>query len=68
MLILTRNLGQGLQIGDEIIIALMKQQGERIEIGISAPRDLAISKLTFDEIWGQGKLQQLDNKLRKGVN
>ena len=68
MLILTRNLGQGLRIGDEIIIALMKQQGERIEIGISAPRELAISKLTFDEMWGQGRLQQLDNKLRKGLN
>ncbi|MAZ40093.1 MAG: carbon storage regulator [Legionellales bacterium] len=68
MLILTRNLGQGLQIGDEIIIALMKQQGERIEIGISAPRKLAISKLTFDEMWGQGRLQQLDNKLRKGMH
>ena len=68
MLILTRNLGQGLQIGDEIIIALMKAQGERIEVGISAPRELSISKLTFDEMWGQGKLQQLDNKLRKGMH
>tara|TARA_B100000749_G_C18368149_1_gene440523 strand:- start:361 stop:567 length:207 start_codon:yes stop_codon:yes gene_type:complete len=67
MLILTRSLGQGLQIGDEIIIALMKTRGERIEVGISAPRALAISKLTYAELWQKGQLQQLDEKLREGA-
>ena len=39
MLILTRNVGETLKIGDNISITILKNDGKQVSIGINAPRE-----------------------------
>jgi carbon storage regulator len=48
MLILTRNVGQKIVIGDDIVIYLLEIQGRQARIGIQAPEDVSIHR---EEIW-----------------
>ncbi|MGD9720584.1 MAG: carbon storage regulator [Pirellulales bacterium] len=38
MLVLTRKQGERLHIGDDIIISVLEVKGQRVRIGIEAPR------------------------------
>ncbi|MBF0128006.1 MAG: carbon storage regulator CsrA, partial [Magnetococcales bacterium] len=40
MLILTRRIGESLNIGDEIKITLLGIKGNQVRIGIDAPRNV----------------------------
>jgi carbon storage regulator len=42
MLVLTRKPGQSIIIGDDIEIQVLSVAGEKVRIGISAPRDVSI--------------------------
>lgn len=45
MLILTRNIGEKIMIGDDIVIKLMGVEGRRgARIGIDAPEDVSIDR------------------------
>lgn len=44
MLILTRKLGESINIGDDIKITLLDIKGKYIRIGIEAPRDVAVHR------------------------
>ncbi len=44
MLVLTRKVGQRIRIGDEITITLVRIQGDKVRVGIEAPRDIAIHR------------------------
>lgn len=44
MLVLTRNAGEWIQIGDQIRVQITDIQGNRVRIGISAPTDVAIRR------------------------
>ena len=44
MLILTRRLGESIQIGDEIKITLLDVKGKQIRIGIEAPREVTVHR------------------------
>ena len=50
MLILTRKLGEGVRIGDEIEVRVMAIEHSRVKLGIDAPRDVAVWRR---EIWLQ---------------
>jgi carbon storage regulator len=51
MLILTRRIGESLNIGDEIEISIVKVKGNQIVLGIEAPREISVirSELLDDE-------------------
>ena len=42
MLVLTRHVDESIAIGDEIVITVLGIEGDRVKLGISAPRDVPI--------------------------
>jgi carbon storage regulator len=42
MLVLTRRLGESINIGDDIKITVVDIDGKQVKIGIEAPRDISI--------------------------
>ncbi|TWT92426.1 carbon storage regulator [Stieleria varia] len=44
MLVLSRKSGERLHIGDDVIVTLTKIAGNRVAIGIEAPREVAIRR------------------------
>ena len=42
MLVLTRKSNQSIMIGDEIEISVLSVMGEKVRIGIQAPRDVPV--------------------------
>ncbi len=48
MLVLTRKPGQSIMIGDGIEVQVLSVAGEKVRLGITAPRDVAIFR---DEVY-----------------
>ncbi len=44
MLILTRRLGESIQIGDDIRLTFLDIKGKQIRIGIEAPKDVIVHR------------------------
>lgn len=44
MLVLTRKEGESIVIGENIAVTIVSVRGERIRLGISAPRDLPVHR------------------------
>ena len=42
MLVLTRKSNQSIMIGDDIEVSVLAVMGEKVRIGISAPRDVPV--------------------------
>ena len=42
MLVLTRKTNQSIMIGDEIEVSILSVAGDKVRIGIDAPRDIAV--------------------------
>lgn len=42
MLVLTRKKGEGIYLGKDVVIEIISIEGDRISIGIDAPRDIKI--------------------------
>ena len=51
MLVLTRKTGQTIMIGDDIEITVLSTAGEKVRLGIRAPRDVPVFR---EEVTGQG--------------
>ncbi len=51
MLVLTRKLGEGIVIGDDVTITVVEMKGGNVRIGIDAPREKKIYRQEiFDKI------------------
>ncbi|MGM0645615.1 MAG: carbon storage regulator CsrA [Thermodesulfobacteriota bacterium] len=42
MLVITRKVGEGFVIGDDVVVQVLSEQDGRVRIGIEAPRELKI--------------------------
>jgi carbon storage regulator len=42
MLVLTRKTNQSIMIGDEIEVSILSVSGDKVRLGIDAPRDIAV--------------------------
>ncbi|MBI3900107.1 MAG: carbon storage regulator CsrA [Gammaproteobacteria bacterium] len=44
MLILTRRVGEGVTIGDDVRVAVLEINGNHVRIGVAAPRDIPVHR------------------------
>lgn len=44
MLILTRKIGEEIRISDDIVIKVMRLQGNQVSIGIEAPKSVSVHR------------------------
>jgi carbon storage regulator len=59
MLVLTRRVDESIAIGDNIHITVLAVEGDRVKIGISAPREITILRQeVFEAIQAQNRLQE----------
>jgi carbon storage regulator len=62
MLILTRRLGEGIQIGEGITVKVVDVKGKHVKIGITAPNELPIYR---EEIYER---IQAENRLSSSLS
>lgn len=48
MLVLSRQRGESIRIGDDIVITVVDIRGDKVRIGIAAPREVSVDR---GEIW-----------------
>ena len=44
MLVLTRKIGESIQIGDDVSVEVLEVRGSRVRLGISAPNDISVTR------------------------
>lgn len=54
MLVLTRKVGERIQIGDKIVVTVVRIQNEKVRIGIEAPDDVVILREEVTQRTRQG--------------
>ncbi|MGB3212413.1 MAG: carbon storage regulator CsrA [Desulforhopalus sp.] len=74
MLVLTRKIGEGIVIGDDVTITVVEMKGGTVRIGIEAPQDKKIYRQeVFDRIasenrdaanWNMIDLESLSDNLK----
>ena len=74
MLVLTRKSNQSIMIGDDIEVSVLAIMGEKVRVGIQAPRDipvfrkevyLEIQQERAKEMAGANVREEVDQALRK---
>lgn len=44
MLVLTRHVGQSINIGDNVTVTILEINGRQVRIGVAAPRDVTVDR------------------------
>lgn len=61
MLILSRKVGETLNIGDEVTVTVLGAKGNQVRLGINAPRDIAVHREEiYQKIVAQQQLEEQD--------
>ena len=44
MLVLTRKVGERIQIGDGVVVTVVRVHGDKVRLGVEAPADVAVHR------------------------
>ena len=67
MLVLTRKMGQSVMIGDGVEVQVLSVAGEKVRLGITAPRDVSIFRNeVYDRI--ESEASQGEEEVEAGTN
>jgi len=44
MLVLTREIGKSIKIGDDVVVTVIEIRGDKVRLGIDAPRDVTVHR------------------------
>lgn len=59
MLVLTRRVDESIAIGENIVVTVLAVEGDRVKLGISAPREVPILRQeVYEAIQAQNRLQE----------
>ena len=63
MLVISRKVDESLVIGDSVIVTILGVEGDRVKIGINAPRDMIILRQEiYAAVQDQVKIQEILSK------
>jgi carbon storage regulator len=65
MLVLTRKPGQSIMIGDSVEVQVLSVAGEKVRLGITAPRDVSIFR---DEVYDRMENESPGDADDEGTN
>ena len=69
MLVLTRKPGQSIMIGDGVEVQVLSVAGEKVRLGITAPRDVSIFRNeVYDRIESENRAAGDDDDDGEGAN
>lgn len=78
MLVLTRREGESIVIGNDIVVSVLQYRGNQVQLGISAPSEIAVHRqeiydqVTDENIKAADKQTQVSERLeqqhRKNIN
>ncbi len=64
MLVLTRRLGESIQIGDDVVVTLLDVQGSQVRVGIRAPGSV---KILRTELLAARRVQDIETLDRNAL-
>ena len=59
MLVLTRRVGETLNIGDEVTLTVLGINGNQVHIGTAAPKDIAVHR---EEVYRRIQMESVQDK------
>jgi carbon storage regulator len=63
MLVLSRKQSQRIKLGDSIVITVVRVAGDKVRLGIDAPRDMLVLR---DELEPHGESESLEVEVAAG--
>lgn len=58
MLVLSRHLNESITIGDDVIVTVVQIRGDKVRLGITAPKDTPVHRMEIAQRIAQGEKKE----------